>query len=182
MKDPYDVIHHLSPTDALVILRKLADSDEGLARRIAEMAVDYLSEVDPGEVAAVLHEELNRLQVEEVWDRAGPTRHGYVDPGEAADEMIEEVLEPFLEELEKYQKLGMSVEARRLCMGLLAGFYLFEHESATQFKDWAGDAPIIFAESVVDAWKAGTPSKADVAAVKAFIEDELGGWGPHGYD
>lgn len=177
MKGAHEIINNLSPADALAILRKLADSDKTLAARVAEVAMEHLSGVDPEEVAAVLHAELNWLQVEEVWDRAGPTRHGYVDPGEAADEMIEEVLEPFLEELEKYQELGMSVEARRLCMGLLAGFYLFEHESTTQFKEWSGDAPGIFAETVINAWKAGAPSKADVAAVKAFIEDELGGWG-----
>jgi len=47
----------------------------------------------------------------------------------------------------------------------------------SEFKDWAPDAPIVFAETVVDAWKDGAPSQADVAAVKSFIEDELGGWG-----
>jgi hypothetical protein len=177
MKNPREIIDQLSPTDALSILRTLAESDEQMARRIAEMAMAQLSEVDPEAVAAALYDELDLLEVEEVWDRAGSTRHGYVEPGEAADEMIDEVLAPFLEELEKYQRLGLSVEARKLCMGLLMGFYQFEHESTTQFKDWAPDAPIIFAESVVYAWKVGSPSQADIEAVKAFVEDELGGWG-----
>ena len=176
-KDPREIIDHLSPTDALSIVRTLAASDEQLARRIAEMAIDHLSKVDPEEVAAVLYYELDALEVEEVWDRAGRTRYGYVEPGEAADQMIEEVLEPFLEELRKYQQLGMPVEARRLCMGLLAGFCRFEHESTSKFKDWAPDAPSSFAWTVVDAWKDGAPSRADVKVVKAFIEDELGGWG-----
>jgi len=177
MRDLHEIIDHLSPTDALSILRILADSDERLAARIAEIATARLSGVDLEEVAAVLYDELNTLEVEEVWDRAGPTRHGYVDPGEAADEMIEEVMEPFLEELKKYQALGMSTEANRMCMGLLLGLYRFEHESTSEFKDWAGDAPSIFADAVVDTWKAGSPSRPDVKAVKAFIEDELCGWG-----
>ena len=62
-------------------------------------------------------------------------------------------------------------------MGLLLGLYQFDHESRSKFKDWAPDAPNIFAKTVVDAWKAGAPSRADVKAVKAFVEDELGGWG-----
>ena len=33
--------------------------------------------------------------VEEVWDQAGRTRYGYDEPGEAADQMIEEALAPF---------------------------------------------------------------------------------------
>ena len=91
--------------------------------------------------------------------------------------MIEEVLEPFLGELRKFQELGMNTEANRLCMGLLLGLYRFEHKSTNEFKDWAPDSPIIFAEVVVEAWKEGKPSQTDVKAVKAFVEDELGGWG-----
>lgn len=177
MKDPREIIDHLSSTDALTILRTLAADDEQLARRIAELALANLSEVDPEEIAAGLYEELDALEVEEVWDRAGETRHGYVEPGEAADQMIDEVLEPYLEELKKYQELGLSLEARRQCMGLLLGLYQFEHESTSEFKDWAPGSPLIFAESVVDAWKAGSPNRADIAALKTFIEDELGGWG-----
>jgi hypothetical protein len=177
MKDPHEIIEHISPTDALNILRALASNDQELARRIAEMALAHLSEVDPEEVAAVLYDELDNLEVEEVWDRAGKTRHGYVEPGEAADQMVEEVLEPFLADLTKYQKLGLNTEANQLCMGLLLGLYRFKHESTTKFKDWAPDAPAVFAEAVVDAWKAGSPGRVDVKAVKAFVEDELGGWG-----
>lgn len=33
------------------------------------------------------------------------------------------------------------------------------------------------ATMVVKAWKAGAPSQADIAAVRTFIEEELGGWG-----
>jgi len=177
MKDSHEIIEHLSPTDALSILRTLANSDEKLARRIAEIAMAHLSEVDPEEVAAVLYEELNFPDVEEVWDRAGPTRHGYMDPSEAVYGMVEEVIEPYLEELKKYQELGMNTEANRMCMGLLLGLYRFDHESASEFKDWAPYAPSNFAWAVVDAWKAGAPNRADVKALKAFIEDELGGWG-----
>jgi len=176
MKDPREIIDHLSFTDAVSILRTLADSDEALARRIVEMALVRLHGVDPEEVAAVLYDQLDALEVEEVWDRAGETRHGYVEPGEAADQMVEEVLEPSLEELGKYQKLGMNAEANKMCMGLLLGLRRFEHESTSEFKDWAPDAPIVFAEAVVDAWKVGSPSQADVAVVRAFVEDELEGW------
>jgi hypothetical protein len=44
----------LSPTDALSILRTLADSDEQLAKRIFEMATAHLSEVDPLASAYIL--------------------------------------------------------------------------------------------------------------------------------
>ncbi len=176
MKDPYEIINHLSPTDALSILKTLAANDDQLARRIARIALDRLSQVDPEEVAAFVYDALNFLEVEELWDRSGSTRHGYVEPGEAADQMIDEVLEPFLAELKKYQQLGLPVQARQLCMGLLTGLHRFNDESTSQFKEWAPDAPAIFSEAVIDAWREGKPGRADRKAVRAFLEEELGIW------
>jgi len=177
MKEPLQIIDTLSPTDALAILRALAGSDDQLATRIAGMATARLRGVDPEEVAAALYDELNGLDVEEVWDRAGRTRYGYVEPHQAAEQMIEEIIAPFLEELKKHQALGMNAEANRMCMGLLLGLHRFERESTSKFKDWASDAPDAFAEAVVDAWKAGAPGCVDAETVSAFVEDELGTWG-----
>jgi hypothetical protein len=75
MREPRQIIDHLSPADALSILEALADSDEQLAARIAEMATARLRGVDTEDVAAVLYDELDVLEVEEVWDRAGSTHH-----------------------------------------------------------------------------------------------------------
>jgi len=52
----------------------------------------------------------------------------------------------------------MNTQANKLCMGLLPGLCQFEHESRSKFKDWAPGAPIIFAGTVMEAWKAGSPS------------------------
>jgi hypothetical protein len=143
------------------------------------MGTAYLSQVDLEEVSAVLYDELDALEVEEVWDRAGKTRHGYVDTSEAAYRMVEEVIDPYLEQLKKYQKLGMSTEANTLCKGLLLGLYWFDRESKSEFKNWAVDAPGEFASTAIEAWKAGKPGQKDVAALKKFITEELGRWGMH---
>jgi hypothetical protein len=179
VKDPHKVIDQLSSNDALAILKALAREDEALAARIAEIAIARLREIDPEDVAFDLYEELNALEVEEVWDRAGSTRHGYVDTPEAASEMIQEVIDHYFEELKKYQALGMQSQADAMCRGLLLGLYKFEHESTSEFKGWATDAPGGFAWVVVDAWKAGAPSRTDVKALKMFIEEALGGWCAH---
>ncbi len=92
------------------------------------MALTSLSGEDVEEVAAALYDELDALEVEEVWDRAGRTRHGYVETSEVASQMIEAVLAPYLEELSRYQALGLNLEAGEMCQGLLLGLYQFEHE------------------------------------------------------
>jgi hypothetical protein len=176
VKTPHEIMDQLSPNDALAVLRALARDDQALAARIAEIATAHLSEVDPENVAFDLYDELNALEVEEVWDRAGRTRHGYVEPSEAADQMIQEVIDPYLEELRKYQALRMNDQANRLCMGLLLGLYKFERESTSEFKDWASGAPDAFAEVVANAWTDGAPTRADVEVLRTFIKYELYGW------
>lgn len=178
MKDPREIIDQLSPADALAVLKILARTDAETAAQIAEVAAAYLRGVDLEEVAFVLYDELTLLKVEEVWDRAGAKRHGYVDPTDAAYEMIGRVLDPYLQDLKKYQRLGMNAEANQICMGLLLGFYRFDHESDSEFKDWAPDAMNVFPDTVVETWKSGKPSRADAKAVKKFIEEQLRGWGP----
>lgn len=47
MKGSQQVIEHLSPHDALAVLKTLARDDEALAARIAEIATAHLSKLDP---------------------------------------------------------------------------------------------------------------------------------------
>ena len=94
MRKPREVINQLSPQDALAVLKTLADSDAQLAKRIAEIATEHLSEVDPQDVAEEVYYALESLQVEDVWDKAGSTRDGYVEPYEVVDEMIDGALSP----------------------------------------------------------------------------------------
>ena len=176
-KETPDVIEQLSASEARSILKALIREDRQLAIRIREMSLSCLADVDTEEIAAATHDELKALEVEEVWDRAGPShRHGYVDPSEAADEMIQEVLNPFLFELEKYQRLGMNAQANQVCMGLLLGLYRFEHESGNEFKAWAIDAAGEWAGEVLSTWKKGQPSRSDIQEIKSFIDQEMAHW------
>ena len=176
------LIDQLTAGEGREILRALARQDAQLAARITETITAYLSSQGPqsledaGSIAEDLFYELDHLEVEEVWDRAGPTRHGYVEPMEVADEMMQEVLEPFLEEMKRYQQLGMQDAARYTCIGLLAGLYRFETESTAEFRGWATDLPSAFAEQVLDDWKAGNPTAQEVKEVEQFIRDELSKW------
>ena len=176
MKNPQKVINALSPDDALHIIKKLASEDEALAVRIADMANTLLSQVDFEEVAGSLLSELEALEVEEVWDRAGRTRHGYVDSSEAADAMIEEVIEPFWDEMKKYRQMGLHVQADEQCKGILLGLHDFEQDSSSEFKDWALDSVSMFAAETLSAWKAENPPPDSISRLEEFMKDELLDW------
>ena len=176
ISDPLQIIDHLSPNDAHAVLRRLVAQDEALAGEIVALALAYLSEVDWEEVASSLRFDLESLTPEEVWDRAGTTRYGYVETGEAAEEMIEEIVAPYLDEMRKYQKMGLADEARQMCKGLMLGYYEFEHESERPFKDWAIDSPLYFAGEVLEVWREARLEEWEREEARAFIDEELPGW------
>jgi hypothetical protein len=62
-------------------------------------------------------------------DRAGPQwGGGYVDPNEAADEMLYEVVQPYLEDLERRARIGAVQAAREIGLGVLMGLYACRDE------------------------------------------------------
>ena len=176
MKKPREIIDQLSLEDALVVLKALADSDDKLARRIAEIATEYLSEVDPEGVAADVYYDLESLKVEDVWDKAGPSRDGYRDTGEVAEGMIDSVLQSYMEDLDRYQKLNMEDEATNVCMGIIGGLYQFEHESSSEFKDWAVDSSLFFADDTLKKWHTRDVSQEAIDKMRSFIQEHLPEW------
>jgi len=170
------LINNLSQSEAQTILHALVAKHAELAKEITELAEDELTGVDTEAVASVVYTELDALTREEVWDRAGNTRHGYMETSEAADEMIDEVITPWLTEVKRYQELGMQMPATLTCMGILQGIYQFAVDSSNPFKEWAGDSLPVFADEVVHAWRAGGPADEDVTELQNFVLEELGGW------
>jgi len=150
--------------------------------RILQVAQTHLEEGaphSPEDAEAIAHEVLEALEwleVEEVWDRAGPKRDGYVDTSEAADEMIAEALEPFLADMARYNDLGMAEASIFTCLGILSGLYRFENESDSEFKNWAPDLSGEYASVALEEWKKGRPPEAAMRKLRALIADNLPRW------
>lgn len=161
---------------AFEILKKLADEDANISKRIEELALEYLIEVDPDDIAESVFYDLDRLAVEDVWDNSGGTRDGYVDPNELASEMFEEALEPYIDELRKCQKLSMGEEAKLHCMGILKGIYKFEKEATTEFQDWAVDDPYDNFKQVFDEWGKGDKGPKNLEEMDEFVKRNCPEW------
>ncbi|NCO68866.1 MAG: hypothetical protein CO162_00645 [bacterium (Candidatus Ratteibacteria) CG_4_9_14_3_um_filter_41_21] len=145
------VIDSLSPDEAKRILNILVERDKSLRKEAEKLANDILKEVDMEGIAEDVLFELNNLDVHEVWDNSGGRSDGsYVEPGECAIGMVEEVIEPYVEEMKRYSKLGFHKQAFAICCGVILGLYKFEYKSTTEFKDWAVDAPGEIAGYILD--------------------------------
>jgi hypothetical protein len=90
--------------------------------------------------------------------------------------MFEQALEPVREEMRRLHRLGKQAAAREYCVGLLRGLWKFEQEGATEFKDWAIDAPHNVFEEVLEEWRKGFKDPATRKAIEDLVEREFPGW------
>ena len=174
MKD--DKIDKISPEQALEILRRLVRNDPKIKKQIEKEAEEILRDIDVEEICEEVYSALDGIDVEELWDRSGHSRHGYSAPEDMASEMMEEELEPFNNEVLKYIEMGMTDEARLYCMGVLKGIYQYEQESKSEFKDWAADIPGECFGGLLLEWKKKSGDQDNFKKMGEFIEGECSKW------
>lgn len=114
----------LSPGEKATVLDELLTARPDLREFAEAQATRLLSTEDRAAIADGVAGALRGLDIEELNGRAGyrPGR-GYVHETEAANEILDEALEPFLRDLERRATLGMSKAATELAAGILLGLY-----------------------------------------------------------
>ena len=114
----------LSAAERPAVLDELFGTRPDLRESAEGFAARHLSTEDRSAVGGDVADALLGLAIEELNGRAGlrPGR-GYVHPSEAADEILDEALQPFLDDLERRAALGMSSAATELAAGILSGLY-----------------------------------------------------------
>ncbi|OPY30485.1 MAG: hypothetical protein A4E28_00250 [Methanocella sp. PtaU1.Bin125] len=158
------------------ILRRLSAEDPAIAKRVGEIALDLLADVDPEQIAKSIFYDLNSLDVEELYCSSGRTRDGYVDPGERARDMFEEAVEPYIEKLKNYLELSMDDEAKAVCMGILKGLYKVGEKSINEVVDYAADAPSNSFSEVLDMWKEGNTDPEKLREMDQFVKNNFPEW------
>jgi hypothetical protein len=162
------IFDKIESSEALQILKTLAQGDPNIRQRIEEIFLNQVQEVDVAEISDTVFSDLDFLEVEELWDRSGSHRDGYTDSVEAAWEMIEEVIEPHRENMQRLHALGMFREEMCYCMGVISGLYRFESESATEFRNWAEDISGELASQILTEWTESCRCPKMLAEMKQF--------------
>src|SRR3954452_440088 len=101
------------------VLDELVAADRELKDRAERAARARLAHVDIDDLANTVTAVLLGLGQEDLAGRAGRTRYGYVEPTEAAWSLLEEAVEPWLEDITRRAGLGLPHAPRRLGLGTL---------------------------------------------------------------
>jgi len=88
------LLDRLKPGEAATALRRLLKAHPDLSSEADEIARSLLRQLEYGDVAAKIEDEIRALDYEDLNVRAGGHKWGYVEPSEAAWEILEETVEP----------------------------------------------------------------------------------------
>ena len=150
-------VRRASALDALTLQERAGLLEELLAARpelreqAEAMARGRLVNEDRAGVADDVESALRCCDIDELSSRAGyhPGR-GYVDPSEAAYEILDETLQPFLDDLTRRGELGMTAAAVELAVGILCGLYACRAPGSESLLEYAADYPVERAADVFE--------------------------------
>lgn len=152
-KSADDITAKLTPEQALGVVRSLFNQGGTMQAAVLREAENVLTEVEVEDVAAYVFFSLDGIDVQDCWDKSGSTRDGYTSPDDAACELVEGELRPFLDQAARYHELGMPAQETVYCMGVILGLYRYDHESKSEFKEWAEDIALNCAGDLLRQWK-----------------------------
>lgn len=173
---PTHLIDKLTPNQALEILKRLSEKQGEISDAVRAEAQNLLQEVDLDDTADEVFFALDSIDVKDCWDRSGKTRYGYTEPSQAAVDLVEEELQPFYDQAERFHALNMPKQELTYCMAVILGIYRYEHESKSEFRQWAEDVPIECAGYLLSIWRERKPKAIDAKAMEEFIHQRCPNW------
>ena len=109
--------------------------------------------------------------------RAGNHSWGYVEPGEAAVELLQEAIEDRVEDMTRHLEVDMVAAAQTVCAGIVAGLYACRKTNSDGALGWAPDFPAEHAGFIVQEFLELSRHRLTRADREKFIET-LGGYAP----
>ena len=183
-RDRRAVLDSLDGAEAKRLLGTLIDAHPDLLVEVAALTDEQLGAVTAESMAEEVAFALEGLSVEDIWERAGSHADGsYVEPTEAAWEVVEETLAPFLADLARRVALGRTAEATVICQGVLLALYRVSDGNGEFLEGHAPDTLEGAAVGTVEVWRTGRRGRArsggqarEVAAMRSFVSNALPKW------
>ena len=140
MSNKRSAFNALSAAEKAAVLDELLAARPDLREPAEAYAVQVMTDTDRSAVADDVEDGLQGLDIEELNTRAGhrPGR-GYVHPAEAADEILDETLQPFLDDLQRRADLGVGSASVELAVGILLGLYNCRHGNSETVLEYSPD-------------------------------------------
>ena len=176
------VLQKLDAAESASVLSGLLDHHPELRPEAELLAREVLGEVSSLSVADQVENAVLQFDYDDLNSRAGGHSWGYVEPTEAAWELLEEALEPFVSEMRRFLELGLEEQSREMCQGILLGLYRVRNGLNNDILGWATDFPEESAGNALEVWMSATvgeraPAKRKPRRLSSeFVREPLPDW------
>jgi len=128
-----------------------------------KLATELMVTSSSEDTAASVFEAVTSLDLQDLNGRAGATPGGYVEPTDAAWELLEEAVEDFLADMRRRVECGLKEAAVVMCHGIVAGLYRAKEKDSDGPLGWAPDFPAEEAgHAIAELLRAGPGQTRDV--------------------
>ncbi|MBI2998469.1 MAG: hypothetical protein HYY46_08455 [Deltaproteobacteria bacterium] len=134
-------LDRLKGDEAAQVLRALLEKRPALAKEVEALAESVIGDVSVEDVADAVEDAVQGLDLEDLQGRAGRKVYGYVEPTEAAWELLEEAMAPFLEDIRRRAEGGQDGAALSTCAGMVLGLYRVRDNTEENVLQYAPDFP-----------------------------------------
>jgi inosine/xanthosine triphosphate pyrophosphatase family protein len=164
------LLDRLTSEEADIVLRRLLDKHPELRAEAGQMAADLVTSLSAEEVAEDVFHRVTGVGLDELNDRAGSHSWGYVEPSEAANELLEESIEDLVEDMKRKAEFGLAPAAEVLCTGIVCGLYRARKTQSDGALGWDPDFPAGRAGYTVKELIRAYPPAARQAALERLVE------------
>ena len=155
-------LQQLKEGEAAALFRSLLTKHPELLAEAEALAASVIGDVAMEDIAQETEDAVRSLDIDDLNSRAGSHSYGYVEPTEAAWELIEEAVMPLIEDIQRRLDAGQPDAALATCVGIVLGLSRLRHDANDGCLGWAPDAPAEIAGEAVSVLrkalrKTGTP-------------------------
>ena len=132
----------IQPEEAACVLQRLLAIHPELVPEAEEIWRLSMDEVSFETIAFDVESSILSLDLDDLNNRAGSHSWGYVEPSEAALELLDEAVAPFREDMLRKLELGLEAAAFETCKGIVFGLYQCRNPTEGDPLSWAPDFPV----------------------------------------
>jgi hypothetical protein len=143
------LLERLAPEEADAVLRTLLGRHPGLRAEAEQIATGLVSSSSVEDIAADVFDRVTAVDIDALNERAGKHSWGYVEPSEAAYDLLTEAVEELVDDMKRKAELGLVSPAETVCVGLIGGLYDARHTESDGALGWGRDFPAEEAGEVV---------------------------------
>ena len=171
----------LASDELAAVLQTLLKRHPDLSREADSIAVELVSSTMAEDIADDVFTSVTALEVDALRGRAGKQSWGYVEPTEAAWELLQEAVEDVIADMKRKMELGLDAAAEAICCGIVVGLHKAKDVGSDGLLGWAPYFPAEEASHIVAELVRAFPT-AKRGAVHDRLIEALGDLVPEWYE